>query len=45
VTNIGGAPSYVEVLTCLQLNKQALEAQIENKKQLNMPQTPTEPPQ
>ena len=44
-TNIGGAPSYVELLTCLQLDKQALEAQIENKKQLNVPQTPTEPPQ
>ena len=42
VTNIGGAPSYVEVLTCLQLDKQAGEASIENKKQLNMPQTPTE---
>jgi hypothetical protein len=45
VTNIGGAPSYVELLTCLQLNKQALEAQIENKKQLNVPQPPTESPQ
>ena len=45
VTNIGGAPSYVEVLTCLQLDKQAGEAIIENKKQLNMPQTPSEPPQ
>jgi hypothetical protein len=44
-TKIGGAPSYVELLTCLQLDKQALEAQIENKKQLNVPQTPTEPPQ
>jgi hypothetical protein len=42
-TNIGGAPSYVELLTCLQLDKQAVEAQIENKKQLNVPQTPSEP--
>ena len=41
-TKIGGAPSYVELLTCLQLDKQAGEAIIENKKQLNMPQTPTE---
>jgi hypothetical protein len=31
-TNIGGAPSYVELLTCLQLDKQAVEAQIENKR-------------
>ena len=45
VTNIGGAPSYVELLTCLQLDKQAVEASIENKKQLNVPQTPSEPPQ
>jgi hypothetical protein len=44
-TKIGGAPSYVELLTCLQLDKQAVEAQIENKKQLNVPTTPTEPPQ
>ncbi|MBV8765028.1 MAG: hypothetical protein JO137_10815 [Hyphomicrobiales bacterium] len=42
-THIGGAPSYVELLTCLQLDKQAVEAQIENKKQLNVPQAPTEP--
>ncbi|MBV9136458.1 MAG: hypothetical protein JO357_05325, partial [Hyphomicrobiales bacterium] len=42
-TNIGGAPSYVELLTCLQLDKQALEARIENKKLLNVPQTPSEP--
>ncbi|MBV8963158.1 MAG: hypothetical protein JOY67_21510 [Hyphomicrobiales bacterium] len=42
-TNIGGAPSYVELLTCLQLDKQAVEAQIENKKQLNVPQAPSEP--
>ena len=41
-TNIGGSPSYVELLTCLQLDKQAVEAQIENKKQLNVPQTPSE---
>ena len=42
-TKIGGAPSYVELLTCLQLDKQAVEAQIENKKQLNIPPTPAEP--
>jgi hypothetical protein len=36
-TKIGGAPSYVELLTCLQLDKQAAEASRENKKQLNMP--------
>jgi len=45
-TKIGGlSPSYVELLTCLQLDKQAVEAQIENKKQLNVPQTPSEPAQ
>jgi hypothetical protein len=36
-TKIGGAPSYVEVLTCLQLGKQAGESAIENKKSLQMP--------
>jgi hypothetical protein len=36
-TQIGGAPSYVEVLTCLQLDKQASEAAIENEKSLQMP--------
>lgn len=42
-TRIGGAPSFVELLTCLQLDKQAVEAQIENKKQLNIPPSPTAP--
>jgi hypothetical protein len=42
-THIGGAPSYVELLTCLQLDKQAAEAAVENKKQLNMPATPSAP--
>jgi hypothetical protein len=36
-TKIGGAPSYVEVLTCLQLDKEAGESAIENKKSLQMP--------
>jgi hypothetical protein len=33
-TKIGGAPSYVEVLTCLQLDKQARQSAIENNKKL-----------
>lgn len=36
-TRIGGAPSFVELLTCLQLDKQAKEASRENKKALNLP--------
>jgi hypothetical protein len=36
-TKIGGAPSYVELLTCLELDKQAAEAAIENRKALKMP--------
>ena len=36
-TKIGGAPSYVEVLTCLQLDKEAGESAIENKKSLQTP--------
>jgi hypothetical protein len=36
-TKIGGAPSYVEALTCLQLDKEAGESAIENKKSLQMP--------
>jgi hypothetical protein len=39
-TKIGGAPSYVEVLTCLQLDKQAGESAIENKKSPQMPSAP-----
>jgi hypothetical protein len=36
-TKIGGAPSYVELVTCLQLDKQAAEAARENQKELKMP--------
>jgi hypothetical protein len=36
-TKIGGAPSYVELITCLQLDKQAAEAARENQKELKMP--------
>jgi len=36
-TKIGGAPSYVELITCLQLDKQAAEASRENHKQLDLP--------
>jgi hypothetical protein len=41
-TKIGGAPSYVEVLTCLQLDKQAGESAIENRKSLQLPSAPSE---
>ena len=43
-TKIGGAPSYVELLTCLQLDKQASEASRENQKALTMPSAKPEPP-
>jgi hypothetical protein len=43
-TKIGGAPSYVELLTCLQLDKQATEAARENQKELKMPSSKPEPP-
>ena len=36
-TKIGGAPSYVELIACLQLDKQAAEASRENHKQLDLP--------
>jgi hypothetical protein len=36
-TKIGGAPSYVELITCLQLDKQAAEAARENQKELKIP--------
>jgi hypothetical protein len=36
-TKIGGAPSYVQLITCLELDKQAVEAAIENRKGLKMP--------
>jgi hypothetical protein len=42
-TQIGGAPSYVELLTCLQLDKQAADAARENSKALNMPKAPIGP--
>jgi hypothetical protein len=38
-TTIGGAPSYVELITCLELDQQAGQAAIENKKGLNTPST------
>jgi hypothetical protein len=40
-TKIGGAPSFVELVTCLELDKQATEAERENKKELNMPTAPS----
>lgn len=42
VTKIGGAPSYVELLTCLELDKQAQEAALENKKSLELPSAPSD---
>lgn len=41
VTKIGGAASYVELLTCLELDKQAREAAVENKKSLELPSAPS----
>ncbi|MBV9740337.1 MAG: hypothetical protein JOZ30_11910 [Hyphomicrobiales bacterium] len=41
VTRIGGAPSYVELVTCLQLDKQAQEAARENRKSLDLPGGPS----
>jgi LAS superfamily LD-carboxypeptidase LdcB len=41
VTRIGGAASYVELLTCLELDKQAREAALENKKSLELPGAPS----
>jgi hypothetical protein len=35
-TKIGGAPSYVELLTCLQLDQQGAAASLENKKALRL---------
>jgi hypothetical protein len=37
-TKIGGAPSYVELLTCLQLDQQGAAASLENKKPLTLQQ-------
>jgi hypothetical protein len=42
-TKIGGAPSYVELLTCLQLDKQAQDAARENQKSLQMPSAQSTP--
>ncbi len=42
-TKIGGAPSYVELITCLQLDKQAAEASRENRKALKMPSSKPAP--
>jgi hypothetical protein len=42
-TKIGGAPSFVELLTCLQLDKQAKEASRENKKALSLPAAQSAP--
>jgi hypothetical protein len=42
-TMIGGAPSYVELLTCLQLDKQAADAARENAKALTLPKAPASP--
>jgi hypothetical protein len=42
-TRIGGAPSFVELLTCLELDKQAAQARIENSKPLSSPTTPQPP--
>jgi hypothetical protein len=39
-TKIGGGPSYVELITCLELDKQASEAAIENRKALQTPKSP-----
>jgi hypothetical protein len=36
-TRIGGAPSFVELVTCLELDQQAAEARIENSKPLGAP--------
>jgi hypothetical protein len=37
-TKNGGAPSYVELITCLELNQQAAQAAIDNRKALMVPQ-------
>jgi hypothetical protein len=43
-TRIGGAPSFVELLTCLELDKQAIEAANENRKPLAVPKSTREQP-
>jgi hypothetical protein len=42
-TRIGGGPSFVELLTCLELDKQAIEAANENKKPLAVPKSNDQP--
>jgi hypothetical protein len=42
-TRIGGAPSYVELVTCLELDQQAADARIENSKPLGTPSTSPAP--
>jgi hypothetical protein len=43
-TRIGGAPSFVELITCLELDKQAIEAASENRKPLAVPKSTREQP-
>jgi len=38
-TQIGGAPSFVELITCLELDRQAAQARIENAKPFGSPVT------
>jgi len=40
-TQIGGAPSFVELVTCLELDQQAAQARVENSKPLDLPGAPT----
>ena len=42
-TQIGGAPSYVELVTCLELDQQAADARIENSKPLGTPSSSPAP--
>jgi hypothetical protein len=42
-TVIGGAPSFVELLTCMELDQQAAQARIENAKPLKSPISPAVP--
>lgn len=42
-TRIGGTPSFVELVTCLELDQQAAEARIANSKPLSSPTSPQPP--
>jgi hypothetical protein len=42
-TRIGGTPSFVELVTCLELDQQAAEARIANSKPLSSPTAPQPP--